>query len=241
MKTSIIIPSFNELPLLKDCLYSIKKHTVTPYEIIVVDNGSSDGTAEFCMNEQIPFISVPHNRGFPAACNLGLNIASGDALLLLNNDVIVTPHWLSNMLDCLKSSDDIGLVGPLTNYASGKQQIEVSYTDLDQMAEKFNRTDPDKWQQADRIVGFCILFKRQLLERIGELDERFSPGHYEDDDYCYRARNAGYRLMIAGDVYIHHHGSVSFERRKKSELKELIENNRKKFIEKWGVDPHTFI
>jgi GT2 family glycosyltransferase len=241
IKTSIIIPSFNEKSLLKDCLYSIKKYTETPYEVIVIDNGSTDGTSDVCITEQIPFISISQNKGFPEACNLGLKMASGDTLLLLNNDVLVTPHWLTNMLHCLYSSEDIGIVGPLTNYASGKQQIQVSYTDLYEMAEQFNQANPDKWQQTDRIVGLCFLFKRKLLDQIGGLDERFSPGHYEDDDYCYRARNAGYRLMIAGDVFIHHHGSMSFGRRETSEFKQLIENNRLKFIEKWGVDPQIFI
>ncbi|MFC7678023.1 glycosyltransferase family 2 protein [Paenibacillus sp. GCM10028914] len=240
-KTSIIIPTFNGRQLLKDCVYSIKRYTEEPYEIIVVDNGSTDGTVDVCRQEGITFISLANNAGFPAACNKGLKIATGDTLLLLNNDVIVSRNWLSNMLECLNSSADIGIVGPLTNYASGKQQIEMPYTNLEEMAEQLNEPDSGKWLPVDRIVGLCFLFKRELMEQIGLLDERFSPGHYEDDDYCYRARQAGYTFRLAGDVFIFHHGSASFSRQDRSKVESLIENNRQKFIDKWGIDPAIYV
>ena len=145
------------------------------------------------------------------------------------------------MQRCLYSRQDIGIVGPLTNYASGKQQIDMPYTNLEEMSIQLNEPDSAKWQQVDRIVGFCLLFKREVLEKIGLLDERFSPGHYEDDDYCMRARNAGYQLIIAGDVFIFHHGSASFIQKEVGKVQQLIEQNRHKFIEKWGRDPNDFI
>ncbi|UVI28617.1 glycosyltransferase family 2 protein [Paenibacillus spongiae] len=240
-KTSIIIPTCNGRELLKDCVYSIKRHTDQPYEIIVVDNGSTDGTADICRQEGITFISLASNIGFPAACNMGLKIASGDNLLLLNNDVIVSRNWLSNMLNCLHSRPDIGIVGPFTNYASGRQQIDMPYTNLEEMSSRLNDPNAEKWIRVDRIVGLCFLFTRELMEHIGMLDERFSPGHFEDDDYCYRARNVGYQLRIAGDVFIFHHGSASFGRQDESKVKQLIETNRQKFMDKWGVDPANYI
>ncbi|MEX1030830.1 MAG: glycosyltransferase family 2 protein [Paenibacillaceae bacterium] len=240
-KTSIIIPTFNGRELLKNCIYSIKKHTEQPYEIIIVDNGSSDGTADFCRQEQIDFISLATNLGFPIACNKGLRLASGESLLLLNNDVIVSRNWLDNMQRCLYSRRDIGIVGPLTNYASGKQQIDMPYTNVEQMSLELNEPDSTKWQQVDRIVGLCMLFKRELMENIGLLDERFSPGHYEDDDYCMRARNAGYRLIMSGDVFIFHHGSASFAQQDETKIKQLIEFNRHQFMEKWGSDPNDYM
>ncbi|MGW8823316.1 glycosyltransferase family 2 protein [Paenibacillus lautus] len=240
-KTSIIIPTFNGRELLKDCIYSIKRHTNEPYEIIVVDNGSSDGTVDICRQEGITFISLANNIGFPAACNKGLKIATGDTLLLLNNDVIVTRNWLQNMLNCLNSETKIGIVGPLTNYASGKQQIDMPYTSLEEMSNQLNEPDASKWLQVDRIVGLCFLFKRELMDRIGLLDERYSPGHFEDDDYCYRARNAGYTFRIAGDVFVFHHGSASFAKQDMSQVRHLIDTNKQKFMDKWGVDPTIYV
>ncbi|MDQ0878105.1 GT2 family glycosyltransferase [Paenibacillus sp. V4I3] len=239
--TSIVIPTFNGLTLLKECVASIRSHTSVPFEIIVVDNGSQDGTLEYCYRERLKLVSIPTNRGFPAACNYGLQIATGNTLMLLNNDTIVTPNWLDNLLSCLYSSEDIGMVGPVTNYASGKQQIQEPFTNIADMAAKYNNVDTSLWQETERLVGICLLFKRELLDKVGFMDERFSPGHFEDDDLCYRARLAGYRLLITGDCFIFHHGSSSFSKKGQEAVQGLLQQNRQKFIDKWGVDPHSFI
>jgi GT2 family glycosyltransferase len=234
---SIIIPTYNGLRYLQDCIASIRAQTPFPHEIIVVDNGSDDGTVEFCRNERLIFIANPDNAGFPGACNAGMKIASGDALLLLNNDVLVSRYWLSSMLNCLYSGADIGIVGPMTNYGSGRQQIDIPYTNLEEIAEHYRRAYQGNWLEVRRIIGLCMLIKREVTERIGFLDERFAPGHYEDDDYCYRARMAGFRLMIARDAFVFHYGSASFNREGEERVRQLIQRNRGLFIEKWGVDP----
>lgn len=242
--TSIIIPTYNGLHWLARCVEAIRRHTEVPYEIIVVDNGSSDDTAQFCLREQLILVALPQNKGFPVAVNRGLTVASGDQLLLLNNDVAVTPRWLSNMLLALGSAQNIGIVGPVTNYASGRQQVDVSWGEAEnfvQAAERINRSDPAKWQEAGRLVGMCLLMKREVLTRVGLFDERYSPGHYEDDDYCYRARQLGYRLLICGDTLVYHAGSASFKAFYSEGWNELIERNRRRFIEKWGVDPWQFM
>lgn len=245
MLTSVIIPSYNEAEMLRMCLDSIHQFTPEPHEIIVVDNGSTDHTMDVCRQYRCKFIRFPANRGFPAACNAGLRLATGDLLLLLNNDVIVANNWLRNMHACLCHDESVGIVGPYTNYASGQQQMsEVPYVSLEQymrLRPHMNASDPARYVQTERLVGFCMLFRRRLMQEIGLLDERFSPGHYEDDDYCHRARMAGYKLMIAGDTFVHHHGSLSFRKQRRAELKSLISRNLKLFIDKWGYDPRTLI
>lgn len=242
--TSIVIPTHNGLHLLTSCIESIRRYTEVPYEIIVVDNGSTDGTQEYCIQAGITFIALPRNEGFPVACNRGLAIASGEQLLLLNNDVVVTPRWLSNMLCTLYSADDIGIVGPVTNYASGGQKVDVAWATLEEfmdIAERNNQSDPIKWREVERLVGLCFLFRRQLWDIVGRFDERFSPGHYEDDDYCYRARKQGYRLFISGDTLIYHEGSASFVAKNPEGWNSLLDGNRQKFIDKWGVDPWSYM
>lgn len=242
--TSIIIPTYNGRHLLQACVESIRQYTDTPYEIIVVDNASTDGTDAYCRNQQLMYISLPENRGFPYACNMGLQLASGDELLLLNNDVIVSFNWLSNLKAALYSAADIGIVGPVTNYASGRQKVSTAYTDMPgyhSEAQAANIRNPMKWMEAVRLVGLCFLFKRTVLNTVGLLDERYSPGHYEDDDYCYRARLKGFKLLIAGDCLVHHEGSASFKQVYPTELQELVERNRKLFMSKWHLDPAHFI
>ncbi|MGG6311746.1 glycosyltransferase family 2 protein [Paenibacillus macerans] len=242
--TSIIIPTYNGLHLLGPCVEAIRRHTEVPHEIIVVDNGSEDDTTSYCLRERLILVALPQNEGFPVAVNRGLSVASGDQLLLLNNDVTVSPRWLPNMLRALDSAPDIGMVGPVTNYASGRQQVDVPWGEGEsfaQVAERHNQSDPAKWQDVQRLVGLCLLLKREVLTRAGLLDERFSPGHYEDDDYCYRARQLGYRLLVCGDTLVHHAGSASFKARHPEGWNGLIERNRQRFIDKWGVDPWQFI
>ncbi|MCM3001861.1 glycosyltransferase family 2 protein [Paenibacillus cellulositrophicus] len=242
--TSIIIPTYNGLPLLATCVGAIRQYTDTPYEIIVVDNASTDGTDHYCIKEGIPFISLPENRGFPIACNMGLAAAGGDDLLLLNNDVTVTANWLTNMLAALHSREDVGLVGPVTNAASGRQKVEVAFQNIEefqQVAARNNQSDPSRWVEVNRIIGMCLLMKRDVLSRIGFLDEAFSPGHYEDDDYCYRARLAGYRLLVCGDALVYHQGSASFMRSASDQIQQLIDRNHRLFMDKWHIDPRQFI
>ncbi|MFC4810923.1 glycosyltransferase family 2 protein [Paenibacillus sp. GCM10023250] len=244
--TSIIIPSYNQLGYLKKCLASIQMHTSVPYEIIVVDNASSDGTGAYLQSAGagggVRFRVLERNRGFAGAVNVGLMMARGSNLLLLNNDTIVTDRWLDNLLACLHSDPAVGMVGPVTNYISGDQRIEVPYRDergIAPFARRYNVSDPAKWQPTDRLTGFCLLFRRELFERTGYLDEGFEIGNFEDDDYNIRARLQGYRLLTARDTFIHHFGSVSMKALG-SKLQEVNDHNRDVYTAKWS-NPHELI
>jgi GT2 family glycosyltransferase len=242
-RASIIIPTYNRLDLLQNCISSIRKHTDTPFEIIVVDNASTDGTADWLRREKLTFISLPRNEGFPIACNKGLQLSSGDTIVLLNNDTLVTPCWLNNMTEALYSSPDVGIVGPITNYASGSQQVHYPFEDIaefQRIAAEVNVSDRTKWKRVERIVGICFVFPRSLMEKIGLLDERFSPGHYEDDDFCLRTRLHGYSLLVCHDTLIYHEGSASFKS-EGSQQQQLVERNYQLFMDKWQLDPRVFI
>lgn len=207
----------------------------------MVDNHSSDGTVEW-LKEQADVRAVynSENLGFPKGCNQGMAIATGDNILLLNNDVITTHNWLSNLLNCLYSSDDIGAVGPVTNNCSNYQVIPASYQSADELhsfACRHNNSQPAQWEERLKLVGFCLLIKKAVVDQIGFLDEVFTPGNFEDDDYSVRIRRAGYRLMLCRDTYIHHFGSTSF-REKHDEYVQLLEQNCRKFEAKWGYNPH---
>ncbi|MDT8717980.1 glycosyltransferase [Clostridium sp. 19966] len=247
MKTSIIILTYNQLAYTKKCLDSIKKYTQeTTYEIIIVDNNSTDGTVEW-LKSQKDLITIfnDDNLGFPKGCNLGIENSTGDNILLLNNDVIVTPHWLENLLDALYSSDKIGAVGAVSNYCSYYQSIPVSYSndaEMIEFAQKNNLTNKGIWDERLLLIGFCMLIKKEVVEKVGYLDELFTPGNFEDDDYSLRIRLAGYKLLLCRDVFIHHYGSASFGSTGDM-FYNVFQLNKKKFEDKWGFDANysTFI
>jgi GT2 family glycosyltransferase len=210
---SIIVVTLNQLEHTRLCLESLQRHTPESHEIIFVDNGSTDGTLEWLRNivresDDTKVISAGKNLGFAGGNNRGMALASGRHLVLLNNDTIVTEGWLEGMLDVLDEHPDVGLVGPCTNYASGPQVVpDASYRDLSEMeefAEKWSLEHVGRSEPARRLVGFCLLVRHEVAKAIGGLDERFGDGNCEDDDYCLRAFQAGFRARIAQDVFIHH-------------------------------------
>lgn len=242
MKTSIIILTCNKLKYTIECVESIRKYTMKgSYEIIIVDNHSTDGTVEW-LNEQKDIIKIfnKENLGFPKGCNQGIEIADGENIMLLNNDVVVTKNWLSNLVKHLYSSGDVGAVGPLTNSCIYNQAILVNYNSVDEMqkfAENKNIYNADSCEERLKLIGFCFLVKRYVLDKVGLLDEIFTPGNFEDDDLSLRILKADYRLLLCKDTFIHHYGSVTFDVNKNAnEYNELIARNKKLIDEKWGID-----
>ena len=236
--TSIVILTFNKISYTKKCIESIRKYTGKgSYEIIVVDNASTDGTISW-LKEQSDIITIfnKDNLGFPKGCNQGIEIAQGSEILLLNNDVIVTPKWLEQMLEALYSSEKVGAVGPVTNYAPG-QEITVTYQNEAEMvsfASEVTEKFKNKWSQKTKLIGFCLLFKKSVLEEVGVLDELFSPGNYEDDDISFRILLAGYKLLLCHNIFVHHFGSTSF-RNDISKFNDLLSENELKFLDKWKI------
>ncbi|MDD2338034.1 MAG: glycosyltransferase, partial [Geobacteraceae bacterium] len=242
VSASIVILTWNQLPFTKECLASIERHTPEPHEVILVDNGSTDGTIAWLREqanarENYSLIENSENLGFSKGCNQGIEAATGSHILLLNNDTVVTPGWLSGLMECLHSAADVGIVGPMTNSISGIQMVpDVSYSDttaLDGYALQFRSKYRGRRIPLRRIVGFCMLFRRELVQRVGLLDERFGSGNFEDDDYCLRAALEGYRNLVAGDVFIHHHGSASFKGNG-IDFTQAMTGNHSLFSKKWS-------
>ncbi|MGX9758141.1 glycosyltransferase [Clostridioides difficile] len=241
--TSIIILTYNQLKYTKVCIESIRKFTdKTSYEIIIVDNNSTDGTVEWLESQNdLIVIYNKENMGFPKGCNQGIEIAKGDNILLLNNDTIVTPNWLYNMNKALWSHESIGAVGVVSNNCSYHQQIDVKYTNLDEMLTfgyLYNRIDENLWSYRNKLVGYCMMIKKDVLDQVGLLDEIFTPGNFEDDDISCRIFLKGYKLILCKDTFIHHFGSVSFKE-KRDLYNNLLCINSEKFKNKWNFNAYV--
>lgn len=225
------------------CIDSIRKCTTeNTYEIVVVDNNSTDGTREWLKQQKdIVTILNDENLGFPKGCNIGIAASKKENdILFLNNDTVVTPKWLDNLKTCLYSDDKIGATASITNSCSNYQAINVPYSDIKDMqtfADKNNISNEEKWEEKSRLVAFCMLIKREVLDKVGVFDEIFTPGNFEDDDLSMRIMEAGYKLMLCNDSFIHHFGSASFNK-DYTKFNNLLMTNAQKIKGKWGFNPN---
>lgn len=243
---SIIIPVWNQLAYTKLCLDSLRRSTRVPYDVIVIDNASDDGAAEYLdeLFEEWPQLSIEHNEqnlGWVKACNQGIAAARGETVVLLNNDTVLPTGWLEPLLAALwgpESEPRVGLAGPLSNEVSGPQRTPVGYdrmSALDGWAWDAMRARAGQVVDFPRLVGFCLAARRDCLAEIGGLDERFGMGLYDDDDICIRAQKADWRTVIAAGSFVHHFGGVSFAAAG-HDVAAMQEQNRKVFEAKHGAD-----
>jgi len=245
---SIIILVCNQIAYTRKCMESIIKHTNVPFELIVVDNASTDGTLQYLESElsqlmpedRLRIIKNNENLGFAKGNNQGIAASRGDYVMFLNNDVVVTPGWLSKMMVCAEKRPMVGIVGPKSNCVSGPQLVEnVSYdtsnlNGLEIFASEFAENNSGKATPFNRLVGFCMLIKRAVINKIGGLDGRYGLGNFEDNDFCLRALLAGYELYIAQDCFVHHFGNRTFIG-EQIDYSESLNQNWEIFKKKWEI------
>jgi acetyltransferase-like isoleucine patch superfamily enzyme/GT2 family glycosyltransferase len=245
-KTSIIIPTVGYSGILK-CIDSIERHThsnLSPYEIIIVVNG--DEALEYLkdaikqeslVHDDPDFWSHPksfrktvilpgENKGYAAAINAGVKAATGDYLCFLNDDTEVTDKWLERMLGTLQSFPQTGIVGPMSDFIAGPQKADPGY-DI-----------RDHWGQAPNVpnvMGVCMLLRKLVWDRIGEMDERFGIGNFEDNDFCRRAIQYGWKIRVVKDAFVYHEGNQSFKLLG-LDYHQILEENRWKYKDKWDKE-----
>ena len=245
---SIVILTCNQLEYTRLCLESILEHIDRPCEIIFVDNGSSDDTAAYLRSQaemvqaQVEIRLIPNNKnlGFAAGNNQGIAAARGQYVLLMNNDIVVTRGWLDRLLDCADRHPRAGIVGPVSNYVSGPQLVEKvdydtqSLEGLGDFSENLAGHSHRRDRRMLRVVGFCMLIKRAVIDRIGGMDDRYGLGNFEDDDFSLRATLAGFESWMAEDCFVHHFGSRTFVG-EKIDYRNSLMNNWELFKKKWGL------
>ncbi len=250
-RASIIIVTYNNLPLTRLCLESLFRNTDYPnHEVIVVDNNSSDGTPGYLteLNElydNLKIILNETNFGFAKANNQGIRESSGDYIVLLNNDTITPRGWLSRLL---KHLDDprVGIVGPMTNFVGNEARLEVNYrtwAEMEEFAQDHTWKNHGRIADIHMLAMFCIAMRRDVFEEIGELDEQFGIGMFEDDDYSMRAKQKGYRVVCAADAFVHHFGQAAFGKLiRTGHYEQIFNENREKFERKWNIkwEPHRY-
>lgn len=241
---SVLIPCHGGLDDTRACVESLlAQRGAPPFEIVVVDNASGDGTAKLDQEfDRVRVVSAPENLGFAGGVNLGIRSTRAAKVLVLNNDTLAAPELLARLDAALCSSDDIGMVAPTSNHVKGPARIETDglgerVTDRCEietlLAQHCERTPI---QDVETLSGLCLLIRRSTLRRIGSFDSRFGLGMFEDDDLSLRMRLAGLRLVIARTAFLFHKGHRTFERLG-CDFQKTLDLRLEQFRAKWQSDP----
>ncbi len=220
---ALIILAWNQWPLTQRCLDSLLATDLAHAEIIVVDNGSTDGTSQAleAYADRVRTIRLPENLGFVRGMNNGIAVARRhDDVVLLNNDLVFRQHdWLGRLRDAAYAQADHGVVGcRMLEAEPGRRLMHTGgFIDPDRLWGQQSESgqmelDVGQYTRTRRVQGiaFAVAYlRRDCLDRVGTLDEAFH-SYYEDTDYCLRAAEAGIATVVAGGVTVHHeqHGST---------------------------------
>ena len=239
---SIIIPVFNQLEYTHACLASLQVvEEQTRFEIIIVDDCSTDRTAEVLPEvDGITYLRNERNSGFVASCNRGAQKARGKYLVFLNNDTIVKPGWLTALLDTFKEERRAGIVGSKLLYPDGRLQEAGGIIWRDASGWNYGKfDDPGKPEYNYlRDVDYCsaaaLMVPKALFESVGGFDSRYAPGYYEDTDLAFKVRQAGYRVLYQPLSEVIHYEGATGGTDISTGAKKHQEINRSTFAEVWS-------
>lgn len=240
-KVTIIILTWNGLAYTKRCLETLRAETAFPdYEVVVVDNGSTDGTVEYL--KSLPWVRLfenGENLGFVRGNNRALAECAGDSdFVLLNNDTeIVQPDWLARLQATAYGAPEVGIVGARLRRPGGMLQHAGTYMPVETFwgqqvgaGEKdINQFNADA--EVEGVVFACAYIKREVYERVGPLDEDYF-SYFEDSDYCLKARGEGFKTVCCGSATVVHHENTSTKVNQVS-FKDLFLDSQKTFKRKW--------
>ncbi|RJQ50658.1 MAG: glycosyltransferase [Actinobacteria bacterium] len=260
-RISIIVPTYDDTELVDTCLSSLRSTTRLrspyTYEVIVVDDGSRQDVVgalrELVKERDFELVEKEWNTGFAATVNEGIRRARGGWIVLANNDIeFPDPDWLQNMVDCADSSEEVGIVGAMLLYPGNNliqhvgQFFHRDRRVFDHLFRCFPASFPPAKVTTDRVsvTGALMLLRRKVIDDVGMLDERFRASH-EDTDYCLRAREEGWRVVVCGDaVAVHHEGATrgDFVETVKEEYVETERRDAELFWDKWldKIDSEIF-
>lgn len=210
-KVSLVIPTYRRQADLRECLRSVFDLKSPPYEVIVVDSNSMDGTEKLKNSFPIKFVSTKERRGHPNAMNLGISIATGDIVAFLDDDVVVCKEWLDEIVKPYANGNVAGVGGRVVPYGRPKDfHVPIKSSDIGKVFPNglvignFDIPLPFRIK-VDSFIGCNMSFRRELLSKIGGFDENFAGNCYRDEtDLCVRIRRLGYALIYNPKAIVWH-------------------------------------
>ena len=229
MKVAVVIPVLNQLAYTQGCLRCLEADIVAGVNVVVIDNGSTDGTGTWLKQCQgITVISNAENRGCAAAWNQGCRATrDADWVVVLNNDVLLPMGWLGKLIGAAEL-EGVEVVSP------AMRERDQNYPFSEYAADFMKRMA--SVVRSGVAHGVCFAVSRRAFEKIGEFDEAFRIGQFEDSDFFRRAKLAGMKLGTVGACFIHHFGSVTQDAlRSSTKVRPYEAENRAYFRAKWKI------
>lgn len=234
MTCDIIIPVWNNFDLTRDCVESVFRNTRFAFRLIIVDNGSDVPTADYLhglandKKEKVLLVRNNVNQGFVKAVNEGIRRSDAVYVCLLNNDTKVTSGWLEEMIKVAEKEKHAGIINANSNTLGCKLK---PWQSLESLAGEL-KAHSGEYTILAWATGFCMLIKREVIEKIGLFDEVYGMGNFEDADFSKRARKIGYSSVCAVASYVYHRERRSFVRFKRFDRD--FNRNKEIFYSKWG-------
>ena len=211
-KVSIIIVNYNGKELLQKCLDSLLKVNYDNFEIILVDNNSTDGTVEFVTKNypSLIIIKLDSNKGFAEPNNIAAKISNGKYLLFLNNDTVVTPNFISEMVKVMETDKKIAVCQSLLLKPDGS--VDSSGDFIDHLGVVYNsKTKIDEIREVSSARGASMLVRSDIFEKLDGFDQKFFIT-FEDVDLCWRSWILGYRVLIIPTSIVYHEGGITIKK-----------------------------
>ena len=211
-KVSIIIVNYNGKELLQKCLDSLLKVNYDNFEIILVDNNSTDGSVEFITKNypSLIIIKLDSNKGFAEPNNVAAKISKGKYLLFLNNDTVVTPNFISEMVKVMETDKKIAVCQSLLLKPDGS--VDSSGDFIDHLGVVYNsKTEIDEIREVSSARGASMLVRSDIFEKLDGFDQKFFIT-FEDVDLCWRSWILGYRVLIIPTSIVYHEGGITIKK-----------------------------
>lgn len=244
-KCDVIVPVYNSPEWLALCIEAaiVSDRSGAIGQILLIDDCSGSETKELIdrLCAQYKRINCVHNEqnlGFVKSCNRGMSLTKSDYIMLLNSDCLLADDTTAKLIKTLEKYKTAGLISPLSNNAANLSisiPLNANYVQVDKILSCL----PDERYPACTVVGNCIIITRDCYETMGGLDEAFGMGYGEETDYQFRAAEAGFDALVAGNVYVFHKSQVSFGN--SEVLNERKKKNRELFFARWGTAYHKLL
>jgi GT2 family glycosyltransferase len=231
----LVLLSWNHLEETTPCLETLFRHTDVPCRLFIVDNGSEAPVREFLASvkpqgaiREVTLLQHETNEGFPRGMNRGLRATTAPTVCILNNDLLFTPQWLSRLLAVARAVPELGVLNPASSTFGQHPPRGMA---LDAYAQQL-QAQGLRWVEVGMCIGFCMLITRPVIDRIGYLTEEVERIFFEDEDYCMRAQQAGFRCGVAEASYVYHHEHRTVKRM--GERERIFQANRRWCEQRWG-------